>query len=452
MEIFTFYAEGLSHYSYAIVTSAGIVVIDPKRDVDEYIELAKGFGLPIRYVLLTHSHADFIGGQVRLSELTGAEILAGKGMDAGYECRELEDGERIDLGEVSLRVMVTPGHTPEHVSYLLYDKSVTEKVPLAVFTGDSLFAGDVGRPDLFGPGMQEELTKRLYETVERYKGLPDSVLVYPAHGAGSFCGKRISNRCPTTIGYEKLTNELFSVEDYERFKSLLFANMPTPPAYYFTVSKRNRTGEGLDRGLKLLTGVKVKELVSFKGTVVDTRDQACFAAMFIPNSLNIASDVHFAVGAGFVLSVDEEIVLVGDELDRVYLTLYRMGYDNVKGYLYGGIEAWRNAALPVESFGYVDPKTAYDLISSGDAVIVDVRSESEFVGEHIPDAVNVPLAKIKDALAEIPADKLVICQCGHGCRGSLAASILKRRGFDKVANMAGGLIAWKARGLPVDSK
>ncbi|WP_068549144.1 MBL fold metallo-hydrolase [Thermosulfidibacter takaii] len=452
MEIKFFYSKGISHYSYVVLTQKGLVVIDPKRDVEDYLKVSRETGLPIKYILLTHCHADFIAGHIRLAELTGAKIIAGKGMSAGYELQELAEGDVIELGEAKFVVMETPGHTPEHVSYVVYDKDVSESEPLAVFTGDSLFAGDVGRPDLFGPEMQEQLTASLFETVQKHKGLPDGILVYPAHGAGSFCGKRISNRCPTSLGYEKKINPLYGIETLEEFKTVLFASMPTPPAYYFKISKRNRTGEGLEKTMPALQGVGVKDLLNFDGIIVDLRDQTCFASMFIPGSLNIASDIHFAIGVGFVVDPDDNIVLVGDGVEDVYLTLYRMGYDNVRGFLFGGIEAWRNAALPVKSFKYIDPKLCYDLVQKGEAVLVDVRSESEFASERVPFAVNMPLASLKERMGELPKDKLIVLQCGHGCRGSLAASILEKEGFDNVANLAGGLIAWKSRNLPVDNK
>ncbi len=449
MEIKVFYAEGISHFSYAILAKSGMAVIDPKRDVEEYIELSERSGLPIKWILLTHCHADFISGHIRLSELTGAKVFAGRGMNAGYEVEELGEGERLDLGDLFIEVWETPGHTPEHVSFALYEKEYQGKTPFAVFTGDSLFAGSVGRPDLFGEDMREPLTEKLFGTVERFKALPDYVLIYPAHGAGSFCGKQLSQRCPTSVGYEKLFNPAMAFSDYEGFRNFILKDMPNPPSYYFEVSKRNRTGEGLDRLLTPLRPMTLKEFSSFEGLKVDLRDQACFAQAFIPGSLNVACDVHLAANFGFAIPIDGQIAFVGDGVREAQLVLYRMGYDGLKGYLLGGFEAWRNASLPVESFPLLSPKEVHQLVEKKEAVVLDVRTEGEFADEHILGALNVPLGRLKESVNDIPRDKLVVCQCGHGCRGSLAASILKTYGFN-VANMAGGLIAWKSRGLPVE--
>ena len=442
MEIKVFYVPGISHFSYAVVGQSGIAVIDPKRMIEDYLELQKATSVPITHILLTHHHADFISGHVLLAEATGAEV---------HVSERVEEGEEVDLGDVVIKAIKTPGHTPEHVSYLLYEKAYGDKVPFAVFTGDSLFSGDVGRPDLFGPEAQEELTGKLFETMERYRELPDHVLVYPAHGAGSFCGKRLSQRCPSSIGYEKLNNPMLRCEDYQEFRRLLLENMPTPPPYYFSVSKRNRAEEGLDRPYRGPKALSLKDLRGEGRLVVDLRDQAAFAACHIPGSINIAADVHFSMGAGFVLEPEEEIVLVGEpwQMEYALSILYMMGFDRVVGVVDNAVEKWRSGALPFESFSYLEPQRAFELVEKKDAIIVDVRTETEYQEEHVKGALHIPLVNLKGAIDELPSDKLIIFQCGHGCRGSLAASIAKRSGLSNVANMAGGLLAWKARGLPL---
>ncbi len=451
MEIKTFYSEGISHFSYAVVGSSAIAVIDPSRDAERYLPLQKEFSLPIKYVLVTHCHADFVGGHVRLAELTGATIICGRGTSPGYTAVEVEEGYEIDLGDILLKVIETPGHTPEHVSFVLYEKEYGGKTPFAVFSGDSLFSGDVGRPDLFGKEKQKELIEALFGTLEKYKAMPEHVLIYPAHGAGSFCGKRLSQRCPTTLGYEKMFNKALGAQSPEELEKVVLSNMPTPPPYYFQVSKRNRTGAGLKDPQKELRAIPLKEALSSKATLVDTRDQACFATAFIPGSINIASDIHFAMNTGMTLDAQQEIILLGDTPHKVALTLYRMGYDGLKGYITGGYETYRNASLPADSFPLISPKDALELWKSQSALFVDVRTEGEFQEEHIKNAQSLPLPRLKEEASNLPTDRTIICYCGHGCRGSLAASILKKLGFTNVANLAGGIIAWKARGLPVDN-
>ncbi len=440
MEIKTFYVPGISHFSYAVLGQKGIIIIDPKRIIRDYLTLQKETSLPITHILLTHTHADFISGHVLLKEATGAEIIFP---------HETNEGQSLDLGDVFLEVMKTPGHTPDHVSYLLYEKSSGEKIPFAVFTGDSLFAGDVGRPDLFGEERREELTGYLFETMGKYQKLPDHVLVYPAHGAGSFCGKRLSQRCPSSIGYEKFHNWALKCSDYDEFKKKLLEGMPLPPPYYFTTSRRNHQEEGLESPLEPLREISLSSLKEY--LVIDLRDQACFAAFHLPGSLNIAADIHFATGAGFVLDPEDPFILVGDpeKLSYAYETLFMMGFDRVAGTVSNAIEKWRVAASPHGSLKLLSPQTAYELYNAGEAIIIDVRTESEFEESHISGALHLPLVSLKDQLHSLPEDKLLIFQCGHGCRGSLAASLALRAGFENVANMAGGIMAWKASNLPL---
>ena len=442
MEIKVFYVPSISHFSYAIIGQRGIAIVDPKRKIEDYLELQRETSLPITHILLTHHHADFISGHILLADATGARV---------HMSEAAEEGEEIDLGDVVIKAIKTPGHTPEHTSFLLYEKAYNLDTPFAVFTGDSLFSGDVGRPDLFGSDMQERLTRALFKTMEKYRKLPDHVLVYPAHGAGSFCGKKLSQRCPSSIGYEKLHNPMLKCEDYEEFKRTLFEHMPAPPPYYFTTSKRNKTESGLDRKYEEPKFLPLKTLMDKNKIIVDLRDQAAFAAYHIPGSLNIAADIHFSMGAGFVLNPEEEIVLIGDssDVEYAYSILYMMGFDKVAGFVENAIENWRKAALSCENFPYLSPREAFDLVKEEKAIIVDVRTESEYHEEHIPDAIHIPLVKLRNKIDDLPKDKLIIFQCGHGCRGSLAASILQKEGFKNVANMAGGLLAWKSKGLPV---
>ena len=450
MEIKIFYVPGISHFSYAIIGTNAIAIVDPKRIIDDYLKLAEEHVLPIKYIFLTHNHADFIGGHLLLAEATGAEICGGPNLQTDYPIKKLSPVDEVSLGGVYLKVVETPGHTPDHASYLLFEEGAKE--PFAIFSGDSLFSGDIGRPDLFGPEKQEELVKHSFETIKEYRALPDHVLLYPAHGAGSFCGKRLSQRCPSSIGYEKRHNPMLKIEDFDEFKETLFSQMPTPPAYYFKTSRRNQTGEGLKDILEPPRRLSFEELKDSKSLIIDLRDQAAFATFHIPGSLNIAADIHLAMAAGFVLDSSEEYLLLGsrEEIERALPTLYMMGIDRVKGVFPEGIEPWRKNSQPFSRIEYLSPLEAEERLKTGDTILLDVRTESEFAEGHIPGARFCPLAKLKSSLNDLPRDKFILCQCGHGCRGSLAASLLKRAGFERVGNLAGGIMAWKASGLPIE--
>jgi glyoxylase-like metal-dependent hydrolase (beta-lactamase superfamily II)/rhodanese-related sulfurtransferase len=441
MELKTFYSPSISHFSYMIGYEEGVIVIDPKRDIENYLDTAKKWELPITHILLTHHHADFAAGHLRLKAKTNAEIIMGVGAEPKFSVHEMKEGERIILGSVEIEIIETPGHTPELISFLLTDRLSSNK-PLAIFTGDSLFAGDLGRPDLFGLKRQEELTQKLWQTVNKFKRLPDYLLVYPAHGAGSLCGKRVGQRNPTSIGFEKENNPMLALTNYETFRNELFKAMPTPPAYYFECSKKNKSGDSLEMPFYELRPFTTRELEHFKGEIIDLRDQAGFSSFHIPDSLNMAADIHFSLLAGFSLGLGDEIILVGDmaDIEKASLTLYRMGYDNVLGYLSKGIDSWRVAGFFGESFPYISPKDALALTKQGKAVILDVRTETEHEEKSIPDAIYIPLAKIKKESPKLPKDKVIISVCGHGCRSSLVASMLKRSNF-KVGVIAGGILA-----------
>ncbi len=449
MELKTFYAAGISHFSYMIQAGGKAVVIDPQRDIEEYINTAQEWQVPISHILVTHTHADFAGGQIRLSNMTSAPILMGHKANVSFPFEAVKDGDTVEIGGVELQVMETPGHTPEHISFLLTDRDASN-VPLAVFTGDSLFSGDVGRPDLFGPEQQQTLTQQLFETMAKYRAMPDGTLVYPAHGAGSLCGKKVGQRNPSSIGFEKQANQMLRLEQFVDFKTELQSAMPTPPAYYFSTAKKNASGEGLDLPFLPPAPLSPARLANWKGTLLDLRDQAGFAASHIPGSINTVTDEHFSLLIGFAIDPQSEIALVGSPAS-VYSaakTLYRMGYDSVSGYLAGEIDGWRKEARPTDSFDYLTPIQANQLIQNGEAIIVDIRTESEQAGERVAGTLSMPLATMKQRLDELPRNKQIIFQCGHGCRGSLAASMLKNEGYDNVANLAGGLLAWKAAGLP----
>jgi len=452
MELKTFYSPGISHFSYMILSDGKAVVIDPQRDIEGYLSTATEWQVPISHIFLTHTHADFSGGQIRLSQLSSAPIIMGDKAQVDYPIQTAKDGDVINLGGVELQVLETPGHTPDHISLLFTDHDASSE-PLAVFSGDSLFSGDVGRPDLFGPDLQKELTQKLFETMEKYRVMPDGLLVYPAHGAGSLCGKRVGQRNPSTIGYEKQANLMLQLERFDMFEAELQSAMPTPPAYYFVTAKKNATGEGLDLPFQQPQSLSTKDVANWDGTILDLRDQAGFAACHIPGSLNTVTDEHFSLLIGFAIDPHLDIALVGSpsSVSTAAMRLYRMGYDHVKGYLAGGIDAWRKEARQTASFTYLTPQEAEQNMKSGQALLVDIRTESEQAGERIAQAKSIPLAKLNDQQEELPKDKQIIFLCGHGCRGSLASAMLKNAGFSNVANLAGGMVGWKAAGLSTEA-
>ncbi len=277
MELKTFYAPGVSHFSYMILADDQAVVIDPQRDIEAYLQTAADWQAPITRILVTHNHADFAGGQLRLHQATGTPIVMGQSAQVEYPFQAVKEGDRIDVGSVKLQVMESPGHTPEHVSFILTDHAAAT-APLAVFSGDSLFSGDVGRPDLFGADIQKTLTRQLFETMVKYRVLPDGTLVYPAHGAGSLCGKRVGQRNPSSIGYEKQANPMLQMGNFEAFRAQLQSAMPTPPAYYYATAKKNADGSSLDRPYSPPKPLTTAELATWDGTILDLRDQAGFAA------------------------------------------------------------------------------------------------------------------------------------------------------------------------------
>jgi glyoxylase-like metal-dependent hydrolase (beta-lactamase superfamily II)/rhodanese-related sulfurtransferase len=451
MEIRTFCDPAVSQYSYLVADLGKAVVIDPGRDVAETMAVAAEMRVTIEKILVTHLHADFAGGHLLMSKLTGAPIGTDEKTDAAWQSERMVEGHRFSIGNAEFRVVRTPGHTPDHISFELTDRA-SSIAPFAVFTGDTLFAGDVGRPDLFGADRQEELCRSLFASLARYRELPDHTLVYPCHGAGSLCGKRLSPRNPTTVGFEKHANEMFQIENYDDFRRELLTDMPAPPAYYFATSAKNRSGDGLLATPPTPRPFTPGQVRKYDGVVVDLRDQAAFAACHVPGSLNLAADIHLSITAGFTLSTDARICLVGapDEVARAASVLWRMGYDHVEGFLLGEIGFWRESGLPTAGFPLLDPAAAQSVVASEGAVIVDVRTGGERNDVRLAGSLGMPLSRLTKDMDVLPRDRLLLLQCGHGCRGSLGASMLLRAGFPRVANLSGGIFAWRAAGLPVE--
>ena len=458
-----FYLNCLAHASYLIgdEETRRAAVVDPQRDVDRYLEFAAEHGLRIAHVFLTHFHADFVAGHLELRDRTGATIYLGAAARAEYAFTPLHDGDVVEFGRVRLAALETPGHTPESICLLVYDLARTRTTPHAVLTGDTLFVGDVGRPDLRAAlgWSAADLGALLYSSLrEKLLPLPDSSLVYPAHGAGSLCGKAISKETVSTIGEQRLSNYALQPMSKSAFVDLVTADQPDAPAYFtydavLNSRERPTLEEALARELRPLT---IDELLGDQVRVVqvlDTRDPATFAAAHLEGSINIGLGGQYATWAGTVLSHEHGIALVADpgaEAESA-LRLGRIGFDHVVGYLAGGLRSADSTAARIVSTERVGADVAaMRIASSSPPVMVDVRSPGERARKRIEGSVHVPLNHLLERLSELPAKSPVLVFCAGGYRSSIAASLLQREGITAVSELAGGIAAWETAGLPVN--
>jgi glyoxylase-like metal-dependent hydrolase (beta-lactamase superfamily II)/rhodanese-related sulfurtransferase len=456
-----FYLGCLAHASYMIGSDGEAAVVDPRRDVDSYIEEARAQGLEIRHVIETHLHADFVSGHRELAHRTGARIYFGAKAGAKFEHVPVREGDEIRMGDVVLRFLETPGHTPESVSVLVIDRAVTE-VPKAVLTGDTLFIGDVGRPDLAGsssspPESAQELAGMLYDSLHgKLLALPDSVEVYPAHGAGSLCGRNISSETSSTIGQQRQFNYALRPMPKEEFVRMMTTDLPEAPVYFARDVAINRDGasELAELPDPAALGARDLEALQKKGAVVlDTRPAAQYGAGHVPGSLNIGLSGQFASWAGALISPQAPILLVSEEKDQVLearTRLARVGVENVAGYLAGGLLEWHRAGLPLATTEQIGVEELDARIREGLAGrVVDVRRPGEWQAGHIVDAVHVPLSTLGERAAALPKDQPVALICAGGYRSSIGTSILEQQGFTKITNVVGGMAAWKTANLEV---
>ncbi|MEE2031996.1 rhodanese-like domain-containing protein [Rhodococcus chondri] len=453
-----YYIECLSHASYLIGDegSGQAVVVDPRRDIGEYLDDAAKHGLTIEGVINTHFHADFVSGHLELVEATGAWIGFGESAETDYPIRRLGDGERISLGEVELEILATPGHTWESISVLVREHPGA--VPTAVLTGDSLFIGDVGRPDLvnLGDGSTTDLARAMYRTVhEKLLTLSDQVTVMPAHGAGSSCGKNLSTELTSTIGKQRATNPSVQPMSEDAFVALITEGQPAAPAYFSVDAAMNKRTHPLlaqDHAIPELSPEQVRAEFAAGTRVLDARSVDDFAAGHLRGSVNVGFDGRFAETGGMVAEVGERIVLItypGEEQDAA-LRLARIGSDNAVGYL----TVDRDGAFPAELADSVQtaPRTTVeqlDALLAADAVtLVDIRNPGERESGTIPGAVPIPLAQLRVRLEQVPTDKPIVVHCAGGWRSSVAASLLRARGFDNVSDLLGGYNAWAEAHVP----
>jgi glyoxylase-like metal-dependent hydrolase (beta-lactamase superfamily II) len=457
MEVERFYLGCLAHASYFVHDAGEAAVIDPQRDVDLYVDEAKKLGVRIRWVIETHLHADFVSGHLELANRTGATICLGAAAGAEFAHRDLHDGDELPLGTGRLRILSTPGHTEESICIVvLPELSGDSGDPKCVFTGDTLFIGDVGRPDLSPTRTPQELAALLYDSLhEKLLKLSDATVVYPAHGAGSLCGKQMSSDASSTIGRERAGNYALQAATREQFVELLTADMAPRPAYFLDEVERNRSGaaplEELGPIRELSPG-EVEEMHAAGMVVLDTRPVNQFAGAHVPGSIHVALGGQFASWAARVLGgVETRMVLVAEDEATVResrLRLARVGIEHVAGYLAGGMYGWIQAGKPVWPLDQISALELGPWMESRaqSTTLVDVRERSELAGGVIPGSVSIPLPELQKRLGEIDPGTTVLVHCKGGYRSSIAASILQAAGFPAVGNLSGGYDAWKLTG------
>jgi len=441
-------SEGLAHFSYVAGNDNDAFVVDPKRDVNQYIEIARSNCCMIRFVFETHRNEDYLVGSLELEKLTGCRIIHSNRLDFGYG-EPATENETFDIGSMRIRIIETPGHSPESVSFVLYPSS--GEIPFAVFTGDALFYGNVGRTDLSGKEKTAEYASLLYDSLHgKLLPLGDGTTLYPAHGAGSACGGTMSDIVISTIGYERSTNPMLGIMREEFIERKKRENIPLPP-YFARMADHNLKGPQLlePNLVKPMDALRFANVV-MDCTVVDTRSPLSFAGGHIKDSYNIwlRGLPNFA---GWILDYDRDILLITErqeDVETAKLYLSRIGLDKIRGYLCEGIDEWKNRGMPLEQSGMYTVDGLYGKPKEKDLFVLDVREKEEYAHDHIPGAVNIYVGELEKRLAEIPSDRSVVCACSTGNRSGLGASILERGGFKKVYNLIGGMTAWKEKGYP----
>jgi hydroxyacylglutathione hydrolase len=459
-----FYLPCLAHASYVIgdEQTGAAAVVDPQRDTDQYIAFAAEHGLAIKHVFLTHLHADFIAGHLELRDRVGAAIYLGAAARASYKFTPLRDGAVLEFGQVRLMALETPGHTPESISIVVYDLAASATDPHAVLTGDTLFIGDVGRPDLRAAlgWSAHELGGRLFDSLHgKLTALPDQCLVYPAHGAGSLCGKALSKETVSTLGEQRRTNYALQPMDKEAFIQLVTADQPEAPAYFnydavLNSQERPTLDEALARELNPLELDRVLALRAAGAQILDTRDPVEFAAAHLAGSINIGLGGQYATWAGTVLDRTHSIVIVADpgRETEAALRLGRIGFDHVAGYLKDGLRSLQSRPDLTARTERLSAPFAAELLASGDPPLaIDVRAPREREQKHIAGSVAMPLNRLVESMAALPKDRPLLVYCAGGYRSSIAASLLQGGGFDRVSEIAGGIGGWEAAKLPVES-
>jgi hydroxyacylglutathione hydrolase len=454
--------EGLGHLSTIVVDEAAGVaaVIDPRRDVDVYLAAARADDLRITHVVETHLHNDYVSGGRELAALTGATHVIGAGAELAHDHRPVRDGEAFDVGSIRFRTLATPGHTPEHVSYAVADTARADE-PFLLLTGGSLLVGAVGRTDLLGAANARPYAAAMYASLHdvllRHE---DSVMVYPTHGAGSLCSTGISETSWSTIGFERRHDPLLTPMEVDAFARALLAGQPAFPRYFARMRPTNQAGPRLLVGIvpeiPPLAGTDLDAVLRRGALVVDARPPDAYAVAHVPGSLSIPAGPSFGTWLGWVVDADRPIVLIAEhaaDLDDLARQALRIGYESTVGHVAGGFEAWRREGRPVEPGATLDVETLAGLIAAGgpeSPFVIDVRQPSEYEDGHVPGSLHIGAGDLPSMLDRLPADRPIATICASGYRSSVAASLLRAAGFERVAAVGGGVPDWAAHGYPLD--
>jgi hydroxyacylglutathione hydrolase len=451
-----FYLGCLSHASYMLGSGGEAAVVDPQRDVDIYLKAADEQGFKITHIFETHLHADFVSGHIELAARTGASIHIGAKADATFPHVAMHDGSEVRFGQVQITALETPGHTPEGICLVITDEEKSSR-PWAVMTGDTLFIGDVGRPDLSKAHTPQQLAGMLYDSLnQKLLKLGDDVLVYPAHGAGSLCGRNMRAERSSTIGTERLTNYALQIKSRDEFIRQLTENLPSRPEYFLQDAQINRSGAPALADLPELPPIsapELKALLEQEIFALDVRPNADFAAAHVPASINIALSGQFASWAGTVLGLSARPVLVADTPEQyaeARLRLARVGIENPRGFLQGGIATWKQAGFQVAQLPQMTARELHDRLLRDPVQVLDVRREGEWQAGHIEGAEWFPLDNFKLSAPEVNLAAPLAVHCQGGYRSMIACSLLRRAGADNVVNVTGGFDAWRTAGLPVE--
>lgn len=461
MKIEQIYTGCLAHAAYYMVSNGEAAIFDPLREVQPYIDRAERDGAKIKYVFETHFHADFVSGHLDLAKKTGADIVFGPTAKPGFDAIIAEDDQVFEVGDYKVKVIHTPGHTMESTTYLVIDENGKEH---GIVTGDTLFIGDVGRPDLAQHVIEdlteEKLAGHLFDSLRnKIMPLSDDLIVYPNHGAGSACGKNMSKETTDTLGNQKKTNYALRPDmTKEEFKKELLTGLTPPPGYFpqnvlMNIKGYDAIDDVLDRGLRALSATEFEVAANeTDALILDTRDADTFAKGFIPNSINIGIDGNFAQWVGEMIpGVKQELLLVcepGRE-EEVVTRLSRVGYDHTIGFLEGGFHTWKDSGKELDTFSRISPLELEKQMADGDLILIDVRKKSEYDSQHVENSINIPLNEINQHLTQFPKEQKFAVNCAGGYRSMIASSILKSRGWDNFADVMGGFDAIKETSIPV---
>lgn len=459
-----YYLGCLAHASYLIADerTKQAIVVDPQRDIEQYLRDAQDGGYAIKYVVLTHFHADFLAGHIELRNRAGARIVMGARAQAEFDFHAAKEGERLELGDVRIEFLETPGHTPEGISIVVYDRTRSESAAHAVLTGDTLFIGDVGRPDLLASiGVTaQELAEMLYHSLHKLRQLPDSTLVYPAHGAGSMCGKSLSKETVSTMGEQKKFNYALQPMELDEFRQLVTSDQPEAPDYFVYDAIKNRQERPdlavtLQSSLKALSVADVVQMREQGAQLVDVREAIDYEGAHLVGAINIGLKGKYATWCGSILSHDRPIIVIADagSEEEAVIRLGRIGFDNVAGYLRAGMAALESHPDLLRVIDRITAQALSDQLihQSPPPFVLDIRSDKEWQAGHLAGSHNIPLTHLRERMAEVPTDRPVVVHCEGGYRSAIGTSLLAEAGRTNVHDLVGGIKAWMASKLPIES-